>query len=97
MIRNSERQLTYPLALLLSTSPRKTCEAISVIANLSGDSFLRILKEKTITMDDLFYIAKKALVGKKLYLIIDDTIIDKLYAKVIEGTCDNFDSASGTM
>jgi len=93
---NIERQLIYPVALLLSTSPRKTCEAMAVIANVSGDKLCRILKEKTVTMHDLINLAKKVLVGKKWYLIIDDTLIEKIYAKVIEGACDNYDSSDGS-
>lgn len=93
---NIERQLIYPVALLLSTSPRKSCEAMAIVAKTSGDKLCRILKEKTITMHDLIGLAKKVLVGKKWYLIIDDTIIEKIYAKVIEGACDNFDSSDGS-
>lgn len=94
MIRKSEHQLTYPVALILSNAKRKTCEIISSEAGLSGDTFLRILNRKMVTIDDLVKLAQKALIGNKWYLIIDDTIIDKLYAKVIEGACDNYDSAS---
>ncbi len=93
---NIERQLIYPVALLLSTSARKSCEAMAVIANVSGDKLCRILKEKTVTMHDLLNLAKKALAGKK-YLIIDDTIIKKIYANIIEGACDNYDSSDGSI
>jgi len=93
---NIERQLIYPVTLILSTSPRKTCEAMAVVAGVAGDKLCRILKEKMITMHDLINLAKKVLVGKKWYLIIDDTLIEKIYAKVIAGTCDNFDSSDGS-
>jgi DDE superfamily endonuclease len=92
---NIERQLIYPVALLLSTSPRKTCEAMAVIAQVSGDKLCRILREKTVTIRDLIDLARKTLVGKKLYLIIDDTLIEKIYAKVIQGACDNYDASNG--
>jgi SRSO17 transposase len=93
---NIERQLIYPVALLLSTSTRKSCEAMAIVAKVSGDKLCRILKEKTITMHDLINLARKVLVGQKWYLIIDDTIIEKIYSKVIEGACDNYDSSDGS-
>lgn len=92
---NIERQLIYPVALLLSTSQRKSCEAMAVIAKVSGDKLCRILKEKTVAMRDLIDLSKKVLVGKK-YLVIDDTIIEKIYSKIIEGACDNYDSSNGS-
>lgn len=91
---NIERQLIYPVALLLSTSPRKSCESMAVIAKVSGDKLCRILKEKTVTTYDLINLAKKVLLGKT-YLVIDDTIIEKIYSKIIEGACDNYDSSDG--
>jgi len=95
MLRKTELKLTYPISLLLSTSKRKTCESISSIANLSGDSFCRILQQPIITMTDLVQIAKNIFTNRKLYLVIDDTIISKIYSQSIEGSCDNYNSSSG--
>jgi len=93
---NIERQLMYPIALLMSTSPRKTCEAMAIVAQVSGDKLCRILKEKIVTTPDLVALAMNVLVGKRLYLIIDDTLIAKIYSKEIEGACDNYDSSNVT-
>jgi DDE superfamily endonuclease len=94
MISKAERKLIYPLALLVSTAKRKTCEAIALATGKSGDALLRLLNEGLTIMEDLIAIAKKFFIGKILYLIIDDTIISKIHSKIIEGTSDNYDSSS---
>lgn len=94
MISKTERKLTYPITLLLSTAPRKTCESMANIANISGDKMLRLLKHEPITTEDLIKLVPQILGGKKWYAIIDDTIIDKIYSKEIEGACDNYDSSA---
>jgi hypothetical protein len=94
MISKAERKLIYPLALLVSTVKRKTCEAIALATGKSGDALLRLLNEGLTVMEDLVAIAKKLFIGKFLYLIIDDTIISKIHSKIIEGTSDNYDSSS---
>jgi len=94
MISKTERKLTYPITLLLSSAPRKTCESMASIANMSGDSLLRLLKQEAITTEELIKVAYQVLRGKRWYMIIDDTIIDKIYSKEIEGACDNYDSSA---
>ncbi len=64
------------------------------LAGKSGDTFCRSLK-KSVTSDDLVNIAKNILFGSSYYLILDDTIIEKNYAKWIEGACDNYDTSNG--
>lgn len=95
MISKAERKLIYPLALLVSTAKRKTCEAIALAIGKSGDALLRLLNEGVATLEDLISIAKKIFVGKVLYLIIDDTIIAKIHSKMIQGTSDNYDPSNG--
>jgi SRSO17 transposase len=94
VISITNQQLIYPVALILSTT-RKTCEAMASLAGKSGDTFCRLLKEKSVTPHDLVNIAKNILIGSSYYLILDDTIIEKTYAKWIEGACDNFDTSNG--
>jgi hypothetical protein len=89
VISITNQQLIYPVALILSTT-RKTCEAMASLAGKSGDTFCRLLKEKSVTPHDLVNIAKNILIGRSYYLILDDTIIEKTYAKWIEGACDNY-------
>lgn len=93
MISETDRKLTYPIALLLSIANRKTFESLGIISNTSGDTIARIVECNAATPDDLAKIVKIIFKNKRLYLIIDDTLILKLYSKVIPGTSDNFDSA----
>jgi hypothetical protein len=65
-------QLTYPVALILSTI-RKTCEAMASLAGKSGDTFCRLLREKSVTPHDLGNIVKNILFGSSYYLILNDT------------------------
>ena len=94
MISITNQQLIYPVALILSTT-RKTCEAMASLAGKSGDTFCRLLKEKSVTPHDLVNIAKNILIGRSYYLILDDTIIEKTYAKWIKVACDNHDTSNG--
>lgn len=94
MISNkAEQKLAYPISLLLSTAPRKTFEALAKEVETSGDTIARILDRTAATMQDLVAIAKKIFKRKRLYLIIDDSLILKLYSKLIPGTSDNYDSS----
>lgn len=95
MISKNDRKLTYPLALLLSIPSRKTFEGLARSLGKSGSSVSRMLADCPATTDDLIKIVKKLLKRKRLYLIIDDTLILKLYSKIIPGTCDNYDSSDG--
>jgi hypothetical protein len=97
MIRNAERVLTYPISLLLSTDMKKTCESLGKTIEKSGDSMLRLLHQPIVSMDGLVEIAKKMFVKKNIFLIIDDTLIEKCFSKVIEGTSDNYDSSNKTI
>ncbi len=93
MLSGTERKLTYPIALLLSISNRKTFEALAREVGKSGDTIARIVEHNAATSQDLIRVIKKTLKRKRLYLIIDDTIILKIYSKIISGTCDNYDSS----
>jgi hypothetical protein len=88
----TEQKLKYPIALILSTAEiKKTFEALARTLQTSGDSIERMLDNAPTTVDDLISIAKKIFRRKRLYLIIDDTLILKLYSKIIPGTSDNHD------
>jgi hypothetical protein len=89
----TEQKLTYPIALLLSTEKRKTFEALARSIGTSGDTIENSLDRRADTVFDLISITKKLFNRKKLYLIIDDTLLLKLYSKVIPGTSDNHDSS----
>ena len=93
MISRTERKLTYPIALLLSSAPRKTFESLGRDIDISGDTISRIVEHNSATAEDLIKIVKAIFKNKRLYLVIDDTLILKMYSKFISGTSDNYDSA----
>lgn len=95
MISRTERKITYPIALLLSIPGRKTFEALARELQTSGDSISRLLENYAATMADLIRIVKDLFKHKRLYLIVDDTLIRKMYSKIIPGTSDNYDSSDG--
>lgn len=94
MFSITEQKITYSTSLLLSIPERKTFEALARQAKISGDSMARLLEENPVAMQDLAKIAESTL-DKRLiwYLIIDDSLLLKLYSIMIGGTCDNYDSS----
>ncbi len=62
---------------------------------MSGDTISRLVEHKAATFEDLTKIIRTVWKRKKLYLIIDDTLIMKIYSKLIPGTSDNYDSSDG--
>lgn len=93
MISQAERKLTYPIALILSTARRKTFESLGATVEISGDKVAILVNSHAASTEELIKLAQKIFKRKKIYLIIDDTIIDKIYSKAIEGACDNYSSA----
>lgn len=90
MISKTERKIIYPLSLLLSTS-RKTAESLSKTSNVSGDTLLRILDKNAISPETLATVAVAFFGTDRLHVVIDDTIIQKMYSALIEGSGDNYD------
>ena len=97
MLLISEQQSTYPLALLLSSTGKKTCEALGRAIGKSGDTIIRLLKFEHETSDQLIEFTKLVFQDKDIYLIIDDVLIEKMYSKLIEGTSDNRDHSTGAV
>jgi hypothetical protein len=94
MIRNSEQNITYPIALIMSTSAKKNFESLARDVQASGDSISKILNTRIVTVSELMHYCKIIFKGnKRLYLIIDDSLISKIYSHYIEGACDNYDSS----
>jgi hypothetical protein len=87
------QNLTYPIALLLSNSVKKNFESLGREVSISGDSITRILMSNAITTDDLLAFCTLIFGKKAVYLIVDDTLIKKIYSRLIEGACDNYDSS----
>lgn len=93
MISKTERKLAYPTALILSNSKRKTFESLGLELKISGDTISRLVTENVAEINDLIRIAQKIFCRKKVYLLIDDTLILKVYSRFIEGTSDNYSSS----
>ncbi len=91
---STERKLHYPLLLILSNPARKTAESLAKTLNKSGDTVLRILEEECTTWEELISLAKKYFGSNKVKIIIDDSIIRKMYSKYIQGSGDNYDPVS---
>lgn len=96
MFETFEQSLIYVSGLISSTG-RKNCEALGRFLNKSGDSLLRILNDAPITATELTFLANQFFHNEPLYLIIDDTLIEKMYSRLIEGTSDNYDSSNHSM
>ncbi len=88
------QNLTYPITLLLSSSIKKTFDSLGREISISGDSITRILMSNAIIPDDLLSFCKLIFGNKAVYLIVDDTLIKKIYSRLIEGACDNYDSSN---
>lgn len=86
------RNLIYCVTMILSTTKR-TCESMAKIANKSGDYMLRTIGDDLIPPGVYVLLAKQFFGNRPLYLIIDDTLISKIYSQKIEGTSDNYDSS----
>ena len=88
------QNLTYPITLLLSSSIKKTFDSLGREIAISGDSISRILMSNAVTTEELIVFCVLIFGNKALYLIVDDTLIKKIYSHTIEGACDNYDSSN---
>lgn len=84
----------YTKGLLLSFE-EKVCVTLGKNLGISHDKVNRILNNAANnseeTIKSLQSLAKRALIDKQKYLLIDDTLIPKEYSKKIEGVEDGFD------
>ncbi len=95
MLSKAERHSIYSIALLLSNSKRKTFESLGTESGISGDTISRIVTENITNTSELISASQKLFRRKKVYLLIDDTLILKLYSRFIEGTADHYSSSDG--
>ncbi len=73
MINKINRNLSYPVSLLLSIDGHKACENLVRVVKCSGDTMLRLINDPIVTMEQLIKICQETFQNKLLYLIIDDT------------------------
>jgi hypothetical protein len=78
----------------MSTSVKKNFESLARDVQTNGDHISKILNTDAVTIHDLISFCKKVFKCKGLYLLIDDTLISKIYSKVVPGACDNYSSSS---
>lgn len=87
--------LTYPLLLILSIGKR-SFEKMGEIIHKSGDTIARILQSSQISLTFTQTIAQKIFSKKKrLFFIIDDTLIKKLFAQYMQGSGLFYDTKIG--
>ena len=85
--------ITYPILTLLSTIGKKSFENLGRLINRSGDTVHRLLHPAEYSFLSSRNIAKKIFIKRKtLYIGIDDTLIKKFYAKVMQGAGMFFDT-----
>lgn len=95
MLSQTELNPKYSIALLLSSPKRKTFESLGRETGLSGDTIARLLDVNAPTFHDFLKAATALLKGKKMYLLLDDTLLEKIYSQHIEGTSDNYVPGDG--
>ena len=84
----------YPIALLLSIGKR-TCESMGQQVELSGDTMLRMLDEN-VSIEEKCALVNQLFKNKQLDALVDDVLIEKKYAKFIEGLSAQYNSSSHT-
>ena len=88
--------ITYPILILLSTIGKKSFENLGRLVNKSGDTIYRLLHPAEVSFLQSQHIAQEIFKGKKtLYVGIDDTLIKKIYSKMMQGAGMFFDTKIG--
>jgi hypothetical protein len=92
---SANQNLIYPIALVLSIDIKKTCSSLARTVEISEHKMWRVLGKNSDSATELKELAKRTFrMGKKIYLILDDTLIAKIYSKYIEGSSRNHNSSN---
>ena len=84
--------LSYPVSLILSTG-KKNFESIGRYLRKSGDTIARWIQPAEKSTANMYTLAKQFFAHKnKLYIIIDDTLIKKVFSQSMQGTCFFYDT-----
>ena len=87
--------LTYPILVILSIG-KKSCENMGRLIKKSGDTIARLLQPASESFKYSQWICKQMFRGKKkLFCIIDDTLIKKIYSTLMQGSGRFFDTKMG--
>lgn len=88
----------YTLGLILNKE-KKSCTKIGALFNIAHDFLYRFLSKTDLLVTFfpglMIEIANYFAIQKKGWLIIDDTSISKIFAKLLAGVCEIYDSALG--
>lgn len=89
--------LPYPFLLLLSIG-KKSFENMGRLVNMSGRIIAKALQPAHDSFEASYKICSSVFSSKnKLFLIIDDTLIKKIFASNMRGTCLFYDTKIGRM
>ena len=92
---NKNISITYPLLLILSTGKR-SFESLGRLIDKSGKTIKRLMPNQKECLNILNYLAGQLFhKKKKLYLIIDDTLIRKIYSRFMTGSGWFYDTKIG--
>ena len=87
--------LSYPLLILLSIG-KKSFENLGIFINRSGDTISRLLNPASVSFCCMQEISREVFRDKKrLFFIIDDTLIKKMYSRFMQGSGWFFDTKIG--
>jgi len=94
MLKNTV--LTYPILMLMSIG-KKSFENLGRVINKSGDTAGRLLQPAEISLNRAQSISQSIFREKrKLYCIIDDTLIKKIFSRYMQGAGMFFDTKART-
>jgi hypothetical protein len=89
--------LEYPSLLILSNAGKKSFEALGKIAKKSGDTISRLLRPAEESIALMRMIARTVFANdKKIFIVIDESVIRKMFSKLIQGVGYVFDNILGT-
>lgn len=92
----SSTVITYPILILLSTIGKKSFKNMGHLIQRGGDTVYRLLHPAEFSFHQSRNIAQSMFVKKKtLYVGIDDTLIKKIYSKMMQGAGMFFDTKIG--
>ena len=87
--------LTYPILILLSTG-KKSFQNMGRFIQKSGDTIVRLLRSAEANIEEMQRISRKIFQHRKrLYCVMDDTLIKKYYSRFMQGSGMFFDTKIG--
>jgi hypothetical protein len=90
---SANQKLYYSISLLLSKEIKKTSASLARTIEVKEHVIWKCLKENQEVVKELKALTVRIFGKKAIHLIIDDTIIAKIFSKYIEGSSDNYNSS----